>query len=571
MIRSSIIFIILIFSFCFAGIELVKKEKNKIVHYFLKFNNTEYRLIYLPKSMDNPNIMRVLKKNIFSDLPVKYKIAFNEYNGNYGVYINNDLLFTFDKYCAYSLGYSDINSLLQSYHNNLSNLKYVPDVFFESTYIEALVNQTKSIRIFNKSNRSFTLNIPEYCYYQDGKLYIKHSKPILQQTITVSYDNITDSSYITIKIPTIEVRDYQYSIYYRNPIIFEKVNLFKSFILPNLVQNGDYEIKYSEMRTSKGRRYRIWTPEAFFPYKSVQREVEIALKNDKTVPNMGFDYLIMSNNPEKIQKKGIIYETDILEKSGYWIWFHHQFMSNLNYCIEIENLEEYGQDVVEIEFFGSFNKSDSEVETGIRTSIDFYEFFKNKAIAKTKVYPNQKVRLIFEKVFVNQVITGFLYLNSNKKLKLRIFTFDGAFPSEYLPEDGTPRSTGKFPKPIIHKEYHFETAKNFDSFRLPDKEIISNQEKQNYSNYGVLYKLIFKITNNKEYFQKVSIYFSSISGYTPLIFMNNLDIYRVSSGSYKKILEVSLKPYETVDYPISFVITPGLSYPIEFEISTSNL
>lgn len=566
--RKLIIFLWLIFCFSFAGVEIIKRQNSGITSYFFKFGNTEYRIIYLPTSMDNPRIMDVLRQAIFSDNPVKYRIAFDDFTGQYQIYINNSLLFSFDKRLAFILGYSDVKLLLDSYSQSLSNLNFLPEVFFEKNYIEVLVNQRKSIRIYNKSGRNFTLNIPDYCYYTDGKLYIFHDKPVLQQAITLSYDGTTDISYITIKIPTIDLPFYKYVLYYKDPIIFRKIDLFRSFVLPNLIRNTSSEITYKEYRSSGKIDYDISTSGSYFPYADVTKRATVELKRDNILTNLEFDYLIISNNPEKIEKRGIIYNAEILDNSGYWIWFHHLFMADLNYCLEIENEQ---NNPCDLEFYLSYNTSKSEVETGIKTSIDFYNFLNEKPVAKTIIHPQQKVRLMIQRMSYNQVITGFIYLKSSGRLRLRIFVFDRVVPSNYLSWDGTPRVTGKFPKPIVKKEYNFDTSKGFYSIRIPDKEIISNNSIQNYSNYGVFYSLLFIITNSYNYSQNVNIYFSSISGYTPFVFMSGLNIFRVESGLYRKIFEINLGPRQTYYYPINFVITPGIPYPIEFEISTTNL
>lgn len=560
---SFLLFLLLNTFQSFAGVEIKRTKHKNLVTYTLLTNNTEYKIIYLPSHKDSPQIMKVLNQNIFSNNPLTYKIKYNDHFNHYEIYINNDLLFSFDKQTAYQIGYSNLQSLINSYNISLSNLKYVPEIFFEKPYIETIVNQTSYVKIYNKTGKSFTLNIPEYCYYQDGKLYINSNSPVFQQTITLNYEGGEDNCIITSKIPSFSLARKNFTIQYNDKHLINKIDLIKSFILPNIQKNNDIEIKF--VKDPKG--YLVYTDSSSFPYKDIKELVTFNLIPDHQQPKLNFDYLIMSNNPEKINQKGIIFESDIFENSSYWIWFHHSFQTNLNYCIEIQSFQKSN-----LEIFLDYNKNNSEIDTGIKTATNFYQFLLNKPILKTTLYPNEKMRLIIEKMKPEQVITGFIYLKSSEKLKLNIFSFDKEYPSNFLNQDGTPRSTGKFPKPIVTQIVNFNTSDNFKSIRIPHEEqIISNNIAKNYSNYGVLYKLMFNISNPENKSQKVNIYFSSISGYTPLLFMKNNELYRVESGSYKKILELYLNPYEQKVIPINFVITPGLSYPIEFEISTNNL
>ncbi|MEN3015564.1 MAG: hypothetical protein ABDH21_05885 [bacterium] len=557
------IFTCLLLQYSLAGVEIVKKQKDGIIFYNLKTNNTEYRLFYLPKNKDNPKIMDKLNKNIFSDMPVDYKIVYNDYSGNYEVYINKDLLFSFDKQTAYQLGYSDLKQLVNSYRITLSNLAYIPEIFFEKTHIELTVNQLQKIRVYNKTGKDFILSIPDYCSYKDGFLYIKHENPVYQQTLSISYEGGQDISFLTIKIPTFYVKSNK--IYLSQyPSKLNKVDIFQSFILPNIIINTDIEIKYY----SRGNKYIIYSEGARFPYKDIKEVIDIVFLKQYVRNEIDFDYLVISNNPEKITHKGIIFESNVLGENGYFVWFHHLFKDNLNYCIEVQNGEEVES---EVEFFVELSKSQNEVESGIKASLEFFDFVKNKNMSRLLLNPGQKARLVIEKMYPNQVITGFVYLKASNDLKIKIFSFDKVVPDNILDKDGTPRSTGKYPKPIIHKQISFDTSKNFMSFKIPDNEIISNKIDQNYSNYCVMYKLFFTIHNSKQQPERVNIYFSSISGYTPLVFMYNDNIYRAESGLYRKIFSLELDAGQTVEIPITILITPGLSYPVEFEISTNKL
>lgn len=585
MVRILFIFICLLICFSFAGVELFKKQSGNVVSYYFKSNNSDYRIIYLPKRYDNPRIMSVLKKNIFSDYPVNYSIVYDDYEGKYKVRINSDVILSFDKTWSYELGYSDVSGLIESYKKNLYNLKYLPDVFFEKNYIEVLTGETAVVRIFNKSKKDFNLNIPDYCYYKNGKLYISPVEPISSQTILLTYDNGQDSSYIVAKIPSFEIKTIGNTIYFKNWDLFNRIDFLKSFILPNVKLNIESDLRYYLERYRNTYNYILFTQNSVFPYKDIRKNVKLVFKKDDSVSELSFDYLVVSNNPEKISKDGMIFEGNVLENSGYWIWFHHLFSFNTNYFIEIENPGETDDDskltfsstkknVANVEFFFDYSKSISEVETGIKSSISFLQFLKEKGVAKINIFNGQKVRIINIKGFEKEVISGFLYIKSNRRLKLRIFASSSNLPNlenlSFLESDGTPRTTGKFYKPIITKQVEFNTSKNFFSFRIPD-ELISYQDKQNYSNYGVYYKIIFKINNDKKSSQKVNLYYSSVSGYTPFIFLMNNKIFRTDSGSYRKIYEVNLEPFESVEIPIGFLITPGFSYPIEFEISTNNL
>lgn len=557
-----------IFDFCFAGIDVVKKEKSNVVSYFLKVNQSEYKILYLPRSADSPKILQEIKEFVFSDKPINYEVRYDENAGSYGIFINQKVLFYFDKNWAYILGYYSLKDLVESYLRNLENLKFLPEVFFDRNYVETLVNQPVYVRIYNKTGKNFSLNIPEYCYYRDGKLVIRYDKPVFQKAILLEYPGGQDILYLTVKTPSFYLGYERNIVKYRDFADIKNFDFFKSFIYPNLELKSDANFYYEVSNKEGGLNFLLFTKDSRFPFKDVRKSYKIVLQKDRERSDVRFDALVMSNNPEKIKGKGLIFDSQILEDRGYWIWFHHLFEANLNYCIEIQNQE---AKEVEIEFFISLNKSRSEIETGLRSSIDFFNFLSNRNLIKANLLPYQKVRLVFEKGYVNQVITGFVYLKSSKGLNLKIFAYDKVLPENVMNPDGSVRTTGKFFNPLIVKEFEYKTSKNFDSFRVPTNETLINNGIENYSNYGVLYKVIFKIYNDQDFEQKVNVYFSAISGHTPLIFFKDGRIFRVDSGMYKKIFSTLILPGQTLEIPISVLVTPGLSYPIEFEITGNKL
>lgn len=562
-------FLWFILTFAYSAVEIFEYQKNNVVFYFLKVNHAEYKIFYLPKYRDSARIKRIFEKVVFSNEPVIYEIKYDSKKGSYKILLNKNELFCFDKNIAYELGYSNLRDLAESYKRNLDNLKYLPEVFFSKGYIEALVNQETQIGIFNKTGKNFILNLPEYCYYVDSKVIVRSDKPVFQQVISIDYPGGQDISYITVKVPTFEIAYTQNIVKFKNYYMLENLDWFKMLVYPNVKVNTEVDLKYSIKQSRNKFNFFIYTRGSSFPFKDVKKNYQIVFNREKEkTGGLEFDYLIILNNPEKISTRGIIFESEVLENHGYWIWFHHQFDADLNYCIEIENIQNID---VNLEFFSSLNKSRNEVETGIKSSYKFFEFLKNKDTLEINLLPKQKFRVVIEKGYINQVLTGFVYFKSSKFLNLKVFAYDKVLPSEAVFPDGTSRTTGKFHKPLIIKEFYYKTSKNFESFKIPDKEIVSSKYGKNYSNYGVLYKIIFKLYNDKDSVQQVNIYFSSISGYTPFIFFKDNGIFKINSGMYKKLFSISLFPKQSIEIPISFLITPGLSYPIEFEITGANL
>ncbi|MFN3478397.1 MAG: hypothetical protein ACK4ZM_03405, partial [bacterium] len=535
---------VFVFDFCSAGVDIVRKEKNNIVSYFLKVNQIEYKILYLPKSGDNPRIINDIRRAVFSDEPVKYEVRYDEWVGKYGIFINGKKLFYFDKNWAYLLGYYSLQDLVKSYLVNLENFKYLPEVFFDRNYIEVLVNDTAYVKIYNKTDKSFSLNIPEYCYYGNGNLVIRSDKPAFKQAVLLDYPGGQDVLYLTVKMPSFYLKYDRNIVKYTNFSYVKNFDFFKSFIYPNLDIKSDGNFYYEAESKEYGLNFSLFTKDSRFPFKDVKKNYKIIFQKDKEINDVRFDSLIISNNPEKIGKKGIIFDSQIMEGKGYWIWFHHLFEANLNYCVEIQNQEDRE---VKVEFFVNLNKSKSETETGLKTSVDFFGFLKNKDLVKVNLLPYQKVRLVFEKCYVNQVITGFVYLRSSEKLGLKIFAYDKVLSEDVMEPDGSVRTTGKFHNPLIIKEFEYRTSKNFDSFRVPGNEVLLNNESKNYSNYGVLYKIIFKIHNDQDFNQRVNLYFSAISGYTPLVFFRNGEVFRVDSGMYRKMFSVLIEPGEIVE------------------------
>jgi hypothetical protein len=549
----------------FAGVKLYKKVFNSSVVYYFKTYNSEYKIFYVPTDEDSFKIYKVLEKNIFSDDPLSYKITY--YGDRYQVFINKDLLFSFDKRTAYKLGFSNIEQLITSYRYSLNNLSYLPLVFFEKDYIKLFTNESLELRVFNKTGQNFSIILPEYCYYKDGKVFINPKEPVSNQSLVINYPDGQDISYLTIVIPSFEVSKSNYIVYLSSFSMKDSIDWIKNWIFPNINYNS--QLNYKLLSDSRNvKKYSFYSENSNFPFGDVQKNVNIIFKENEKLQKISFDKLIISNNPERIDRKGIIYLSKIEGRKGYFIWFHHTFASTLNYCIEVVNNSELN---CSIKFFGSFYKDGSEVKTGISASTAFYKFLINRDIFKISLSKGEKFRFISQKVYPNENISGFFYVESDQDLELKIYAFDTIFPDNKLPREEV-RTTGVFSNPFIEKEVVFNTENKFLSFRFPqENEILNNFSQYNYSNYGVLYKVNFKFINPSSEKKKVILYYSSVSGYSPFVFLMNNSIFRLDSGIHKRIMSFSLDPDSQYVLPISFVITPGLNYPIEFEISIYDL
>jgi hypothetical protein len=311
-----------------------------------------------------------------------------------------------------------------------------------------------------------------------------------------------------------------------------------------------------------------------------KEKVVLNFEHQKIYNPIDFDYLIISNNPEKISSEGILYDSYLQEDANYFIWFHHLFLNNKNFIVELSNEGDYK---ININYYLDYSISNSEIQSGINASYSFLNFINNNRFINLNIRPKSRIFLVCENISKDNVLTGFIYLKSKKTLKIKIYTLNNKFEFNkelnYLISDNSPRSTGKFEKPFIQKELTFYVSNPFYSIRIPSKEeelklaSFNNHNKNNlnYSNYGVLYKVKINIVNNTLNKQKVFLYASSVSGYTPFVFLYKGNIYRMDSGMYKNLLTFYLEPNEEINESIYFLITPGLFYPIELELTTNKL
>lgn len=408
-----------------------------------------------------------------------------------------------------------------------------------------------------------------------------------------------DELIIDSKIPVFDVLFSNYFISYSTDFNYlKKVNWFDSLILPNIKfnylnkvdnnnndnNNNFIKLDYSYDFKNNKLVYRIFPKKQNFNkdfyYLNTEKVVLNFEKRDIYNP-IGFDYLIITNNPEKIKDEGLLYENYLQADSDYFIWFHHLFLNNKYFIIQLDNENNFK---VDINYYLDYEISFNEIQSGINASYYFFDFLNNNRFIRLSMSPKSSMFLFCNNLKKDNILSGFAYLKANNPLKIKIYAINNKYQFNkelpYLDNDNFLRSTGKFDKPFIQKDITFYLSNQFYSLRIPIKEEelklanfnnANNVSSLNYSNYGVVYKIRLNIINNTAFKQKVFLYGSSVSGYTPFVFLYKGNIFRADSGMYKNLLTFYLEPNEEINENIYFLITPGLFYPIELELTTNKL
>ncbi len=600
-----ICFLLLLLVQAFAGIDLVEKKEGNFVVYYSRINKTFSKVFYIHKDYYSKNIGNVLEyftNNVESYKDIKY--IYDDYSGVYSIYLKGKKLVSIDKRLAFLSGYSSKEGLLNSYLILLRNyIDLIPPVFFEKNYLLALINRDYYVRILNR--KGVTYNI-----ISDDNLFVNLiNNNLLKITprkvgnyslkiVTTSNDSIfEDELIVDSKIPVFNVLFNNYFIFYSTNFSYlKKVNWFESLILPNISfnyssnSNGNtnsnffVDLRYEYNFKGDNLVYKIFPKKLNFSngfYYLNSEKVVLNFRKKSIYNSVGFDYLIITNNPEKIVNEGLLYENYLQPNSDYFIWFHHLFLTNKYFIIQLDNEND---SKVNINYYLDYDVSLSEIKSGVNASYYFFNFLNSNGFINLSMNPKSKMFLFCSSIKKDNVLSGFAYLKANNSLKIKIYAINDKYQFnkklDYLVNDNSLRVTGKFDKPFIQKDITFYLSNQFYSLRIPLKEeelkLVNFKETNNvyslnYSNYGVLYKLRLNIINDTNFRQKVFLYGSSVSGYTPFVFWYKGNIFRADSGMYKNLLTFYLEPNEEINENIHFLITPGLFYPIELELTTNKL
>jgi len=583
-------------SYVFAGVDLIEKKEGNFIVYYAKINKTLTKVFYIHKNYYSRNIIETL--NYFNQGNISYKdikYTYDDYSGVYNILLKNRKLVSINKDLAFLSGYYSKEALLNSYLNLLKKyIDLLPPVFFEKNYLLTIVNKDYYLKVIKKDDVGFNILTNENLevnLISDNLFKVIPKKPgNYNLKLIVNKDNniFEDEIIIDSKIPAFELPFNEYYISYSTDFNYlKKINWFNTLILPNIVYYKDTNLKYEYKFKNNSLKYYIFPEELNSNeglingiYYFSKEKVVLNFEHQKIYNPIDFDYLIISNNPEKISSEGILYENYLQEDANYFIWFHHLFLNNKNFILELSN---ECDNKININYYLDYSISNSEIQSGINASYSFFDFINNNRFINLSIRPKSRIFLVCENISKDNVLTGFIYLKAKKTLKIKIYTLNNKFEFNkelsYLISDSSPRFTGKFEKPFIQKELTFYVSNPFYSIRIPSKEeelklaSFNNDNKNNfnYSNYGVLYKVKINIVNNTLNKQKVFLYASSVSGYTPFVFLYKGNIYRVDSGMYKNLLTFYLEPNEEINESIYFLITPGLFYPIELELTTNKL
>ncbi len=592
-----------------AGVDLIEKKEGNFIVYYSKINKTLNKVFYIHKNYYSKDIIDVLdyfSKNVDNYQDIKY--VYDDYGGVYTIFLKGKKLVSIDKKLSFLSGYSSKEGLLNSYLILLRNyVDLIPPVFFEKNYLLALVNKEYYIKIANRKGASYNV-------FADDNLAVSLINNNLLKITPMKVGNYSlkivannnnsvfeDELIIDSKIPVFDVLFSNYIISYSTDLNYlKRVNWFDSLIFPNIkfnylnkIDNNDDDndnnnnfinLDYSYDFKNNKLVYRIFPKKQNFNkdfyYLNTEKVVLNFEKRDIYNP-IGFDYLIITNNPEKIKDEGLLYENYLQADSDYFIWFHHLFLNNKYFIIQLDNENNFK---VDINYYLDYEISFNEIQSGINASYYFFDFLNNNRFIRLSMSPKSSMFLFCNNLKKDNILSGFAYLKANNPLKIKIYAINNKYQFNkelpYLDNDNSLRSTGKFDKPFIQKDITFYLSNQFYSLRIPIKEEelklanfnnANNVSSLNYSNYGVLYKIRLNIINNTAFKQKVFLYGSSVSGYTPFVFLYKGNIFRADSGMYKNLLTFYLEPNEEINENIYFLITPGLFYPIELELTTNKL
>lgn len=294
------------------------------------------------------------------------------------------------------------------------------------------------------------------------------------------------------------------------------------------------------------------------------------------------DYLIVSNEPEKVTKHGMLSAFVLNDKQSARFLFYHKNQTGRKILIALiaDNLLLVKNKVHVLPAVSGSSKDG--IYAGHNATKKYFRFWKNQEGQVISIEPGQSMVLLWQWLKPEEIISGLyqIQLITNGKIRFKLSAQDYethglAHLLDINKEENKNRISGLFPRPTkeIKKEVNLSWPVNLD-LRYGDEPFIVDYQtgRKLRGNYGLLYRYKLELTNNTDNDKIIEFYFKPNGGVARGTFLINgvlretelagvstnreeklFYVYKVSSGK-QETLELLTMPEAGSNYPATIIV-----------------
>ncbi|MFH0886705.1 MAG: hypothetical protein V1843_00910 [bacterium] len=310
-------------------------------------------------------------------------------------------------------------------------------------------------------------------------------------------------------------------------------------------------------------------------YITVKRKVEVEVYN-QPVDMQEDEKLLLSNNPETVDRAGILFDGTIEKGSSIRCMYYHQNVSvkPLNFMVTLFNHSEEPSKICVI--YGIAKpRPDGLLAGHLSTKMFFDNLQSSNGVIFT--IPPQSYFTVHEQNVTNKEVATALFKiiqleGEDLDLQVRTQT-DVAQNLHALPNIGAANHnfqvSGTFLKPNVDINQSYDIKDNYVSIDIGQAPPFKNAEKGEVlkGNYGILYRIKFTLVNNStDVIEPVGLYYSSDGGIMRGVFLINNELVETKlidghTKTEEQIYSIIMHPGEKKEISMTTMPQAGSFYP----------
>ncbi|MBI2252919.1 MAG: hypothetical protein HYU63_09325 [Armatimonadetes bacterium] len=314
-------------------------------------------------------------------------------------------------------------------------------------------------------------------------------------------------------------------------------------------------------------------------YIPLEGKINLIIFNE-ILPESEEKFLIISNNPESINKRGKIFEENLKDFSAHRFLFHHKNASFTANCSVSLNLINPGKNKTALYFISGISAPMiSELGAGHLAAVRYLSYWHLKIGRIIEIAPGKQFTVFSIKLAPQEILSGIIRFQVLEgdlpKITLSANNCFSRPQEKIVIANNSLRPQGVFPFPQIVQNYRHFIGNSYTFMVVGDEPFLKeiSTKMPCYGNFGVYYKINLDIENPFDVPKTSILYFVPRSGparatilfeeeiiETPTI-MNAEEIFiKAFIVDPKKIKHISLLifPESGSNYPVHLVVKSSL-------------
>jgi hypothetical protein len=319
--------------------------------------------------------------------------------------------------------------------------------------------------------------------------------------------------------------------------------------------------------------------------KNIEQITVCALVFNEVIPPKEDDYLIISNNPEKITDIGRLLTFSLEKGKSTRLIYHHKNENKKNIFIAL-TIKNKSQDFINLHLINSLCGPNKDgIFAGHQATKLFLEFSNNNIGEILSIPPQQTKIISLQEIKPNEVVSGLMkiHLLYGNNALFRLIAFDKesseiALMLDTEKENLSGRSGSIFQDPVRDKYYSIEiNSNNRETLTIGDQPYLVDAFKgtELKGNFGLLYRFHLVLKNTSENNFATSLYFSSIGGVARSNFLIENELFETGLLSPKnelqKTLDLKVPPKSMIKFSLITIPQAGSNYPISITLKNEAL